>query len=60
MTCSKVSLATPYRPLITLETVDTETPASAATCCIVTRPPASGMLGLALTVLVLSTAHVIP
>src|SRR4051794_4341867 len=40
VTCSNVAPATPYRSLMTFDTVDTETPASAATCCMVTRRPA--------------------
>src|SRR3712207_353148 len=42
VTCSTVSMAMPSRPLMTLETVETETPASAATCCMVTRPRVCG------------------
>jgi hypothetical protein len=35
-TCADVSSATPYRSLITFDTVATETPAAAATSAIVT------------------------
>src|SRR3712207_8278064 len=42
VTWSTVSADTPYRPLMTFETVEIETPASAATCCIVTRPRRDG------------------
>jgi hypothetical protein len=38
MTRLNVAGATPYRPLTTLETVGTETPAARATSLIVTRP----------------------
>src|SRR3712207_4000358 len=42
VTCSTVAADTPYRPLRTFDTVEIETPASAATCCIVTRPREDG------------------
>src|SRR5215218_5523114 len=42
VTWSTVSVDTPYRPLMTFETVEMETPASSATCCIVTRPRRDG------------------